>query len=95
VFTSQGQAKRFFVEKVIAQAAAEGVPLSDAEQRMLGFSESDPEFVVTPGLVEKLQAEMSDEAYEAKIAGLIEGAWQRDVESESTPEPFIAKHSRF
>jgi hypothetical protein len=82
VFTSQGQAKRFFVEKVIAQAATEGVPLSDTEQRMLSFSESDPEFVVSPGLVEKLQAEISDAAYEAKIAGLIEEAWQRDVESD-------------
>jgi hypothetical protein len=48
VFTSQGQAKRFFVEKVIGQAATEGVLLSDAEQRMLRFSESDPEFVVSP-----------------------------------------------
>ena len=83
MFTSQGQAKRFFVEKVIAQAATEGVPLSDAEQRILSFSESDPEFVVSPGLVEKLQAEISDDAYETKIAGLIEGAWRRDVESDS------------
>lgn len=83
MFTSQGQAKRFFVEKVIAQAATEGVLMSDAEQRMLSFSESDPEFVVSPGLVEKLQAEISDDAYEAKIAGLIEGAWKRDVESDS------------
>jgi hypothetical protein len=83
VFTSQGQAKRFFVQKVIAQAATEGVALSDAEQRMLSCSESDPEFVVSPGLVEKLQAEISDHAYEAKIASLIEGAWKRDVESDS------------
>jgi hypothetical protein len=83
VFTSQGQAKRFFVERVIAQAAAEGVPLSDAEQRMLSFSESDPEFVVSPGLVEQLQGEISDDAYEAKIAALIEGAWRRDVECDS------------
>jgi hypothetical protein len=83
VFTSQGQAKRFFVEEVTTQAATEDVPLSDAEQRMLSFSESDPEFVVSPGLVEKPQAEISDDAYEAKIAGLIERAWKRDVESDS------------
>ena len=83
MFPSQGRAKRFFVEKVIGQAATEGIPLSDAEQRMLSFSESDPEFVVSPGLVEKLQAQMSDDAYEAKIAGLIERAWKRDVESDS------------
>jgi hypothetical protein len=83
VFTSQGQAKRFFVEKVIAQAATEGVPLSDAEKRMLSFSESDPEFVVSPELVEKLQAEISDDVYEAKVAGLIERAWRRDVKADS------------
>jgi hypothetical protein len=83
VLTSHGEAKRFFVEKVIGEAATEGIPLSDAEQRMLSFSESDPEFVVSPGLVERLQAEISDDAYEAKIAGLIERAWKRDVESDS------------
>jgi hypothetical protein len=82
VFTSQGQAKRFFVEKVIAQAATEGVSLSDAERLVLSFSEFDPEFVVSPELVAQLQAEISDQAYEAKIAGLIERAWERDVESD-------------
>lgn len=51
---------------------------------MLSFSESDPEFVVSPAPVEKLQAEISDEEYEAKIAGLIERAWKRDVESDSS-----------
>jgi hypothetical protein len=50
---------------------------------MLSFSESDPEFVVDPAVVEKLQAEISDEDYEAKIAGLIERSWKRDVEADS------------
>jgi hypothetical protein len=82
VFTSQGQAKRFFVDKIAAQALAEGTPLSDAEQHMLSFSESDPEFAVDPALVEKLEAEISDEEYEAKIAGLIERSWKREVETD-------------
>jgi hypothetical protein len=83
VFTSQPQAKRFFVEKIVAQAISEGTPLSTAEQYMLSFSESDPDFVVKPELVEKLQDEISDADYEAKIAGLIERAWKRDIESDS------------
>jgi len=83
VFTSQGHAKRFFVDKIAAQAETEGIPLSVAERQMLSFSESDPEFVVDPALVEKLQAEISDEDYEAKIAGLLERSWKRDVETDS------------
>jgi hypothetical protein len=83
VFTSQGQAKRFFVEKIVAQAATDGILLSDAERQMLSFSESDPEFVASPALVEKLQTEISDENYEAKAAGLLERSWKRDVESDS------------
>jgi hypothetical protein len=86
VFTSQGQAKRFLVDKIAAQATAEGVPLSDAEQRMLSFSESDPEFAVEPAvieaLVEQLAAEVSDEDYEARITGLIRRACERDTASD-------------
>lgn len=83
MFTSQGQAKRFFVDKIAAQAVTEGTPLSDAERQMLSFSESDPEFAVDSALVEKLQAEISDEDYEAKIAGLIQRSWKRDVATDS------------
>lgn len=80
MFTSQGHAKRFFVDKIAAQAVTEGTPLSDAERQMLSFSESAPGFAVDPALVEKLQAEISDEEYEAKITGLIERTWKRDIE---------------
>ena len=84
MFTSQGQAKRFFVEKIAAQALAEETPLSDAERQMLSFSESDTEFAVDPAMVEKLQAEISDQEYEAKIASLIERSWKRDLESDGS-----------
>ena len=83
MFTSQRQAKRFFVEKIVTQAVTDGTLLSDAERQMLSFSESDPEFVGNPALVEKLQAEITDENYEAKVAGLLERSWKRDVESDS------------
>ena len=83
MFTTQGQAKRFFVDKIITQAAAEGRPLSESERWILSFSESDPEFVVDLTRVAALGAEISDEDYEAKIAGLVERACERDLVSSS------------
>ena len=76
MFGSQSDAKRFFVDRIVAEAAAELKPLSDSERQMLSFSESDPEFIVDPALVNKLAAEISDEDYERKIAGLLERAYQ-------------------
>ena len=49
---------------------------------MLGFSESDPEYVVDPALVDRLASEISDDDYEAKVAALIKRAWKHDVESD-------------
>jgi hypothetical protein len=83
VFGSQSDAKRFFVDRIVAEAAAELKPLSDSERQMLSFSESDPEFVVDPALVKKLAAEISDEEYERKIAGLFKRAYQRDLARDS------------
>ena len=84
MFATQGEAKRFFVERVLAQARAEQVALSPAEQGMLSWSESDPAFTADPALVEQLAAELSEEAYEAKVAGLLERSYQRDLTSDGT-----------
>jgi hypothetical protein len=67
--------KRFFVDKIVKQAVTDGAPLSDAERQMLSLSESDPKFVVSPALVEKLQAEISDEDYETRVASLLDRSW--------------------
>jgi len=82
VFTSQGQAKRFFVEKIVAQAAREGRPLSENERWMLSFSESDPEFVVDATRVRALEAEIPDAEYERKVAGLADRACTTDIASD-------------
>lgn len=79
---TQGDAKRFFVEKVVAEAEHQGVILSESERRMLSWSELDPEFNVDPTLVEKLAAEISDEEYEAKISRLLDAVYRRDVETD-------------
>jgi hypothetical protein len=76
---TQSEAKRFFADKVIQRARTESVPLSDAERRMLLWSESDPEFKVDPQLVEQLATEMSDAEYDMKVAGLLNRAFLADV----------------
>jgi hypothetical protein len=79
VFASQAQAKRFFVNRIISQALKEGNPLSKPEQRMLSWSESDPEFTPDPSLVDRLGEEISDEEYEMKVADLLERAYRDDL----------------
>ncbi|HXI65279.1 MAG TPA: hypothetical protein VNH14_12320 [Gemmatimonadales bacterium] len=81
MFVSQGQAKRFFIERIATQAATEGRPLSDNERWMLSFSESDPDFVVDLSRVSALAAEIPDAEYEDKIAGLAERAYASDFAS--------------
>ena len=76
---TQSEAKRFFVEKVVAQARDEQIQLSDAERRMLSWSESDPDFVADPRLSEQLASELTDEEYEKKIVGLLARRFAADV----------------
>ena len=79
MFSSQGHAKRFFVDKIVAQATHEGHPLSENEQWMLSWSESDPEFKVDASRASALAAQISDDDYEQKIAGLAQRAFARDI----------------
>ena len=81
MFASQGQAKRFFADKIAAQATREGHPLSENERWMLSFSESDPEFVVDHSRVTALAAEIPDAQYEDKVAGLAQRACASDIAS--------------
>src|SRR5688572_6777662 len=81
MFATEGEAKRFFVERIVAQAVAEGTPLSRAQRWMLSHSESDPEFVVDPQLVTECGSEISDEHYETKVADLLKRSYERDVAS--------------
>jgi hypothetical protein len=76
---TQTQAKRFFADRVIQQASAEKVSLSDVERQMLFWSEFDPEFNATPELVAALASQMSDEEYETKISGLLQRGFAIDV----------------
>lgn len=77
---TQAEAKRYFVSRVVDQARAEGAPLSDAEHRMLSWSESDPDFVIDPSLPEQLASEISDKDYETKIGGLLARSFAADID---------------
>lgn len=80
---TQAEAKRFFIEKVVQRARHEGVTLSAAERWMLLFSESDPEFDVDPRRVDELASEISDDEYEAKIAGLLKRSLAADIAADA------------
>jgi len=81
MLASQGLAKRFFVDRIVAQATKEGHPLSENERWMLSFSESDPEFVVDQSRVAALAAEISDADYESKVAELAKRACASEIAS--------------
>lgn len=83
MFSTEGQAKRFFVDKIISQAAFENSPLSSVEQRMLSWSESDPELKPDMSLHTQFAAEISEHDYEVKIAGLIQRSYGRDIASDA------------
>ena len=76
------EARRFFIDKVLAEARHQGMALTDAEQRMLCWSESAPESTADPDLVDRLAAEISDEDYESKVSSLLETALARDLQSD-------------
>jgi hypothetical protein len=80
---TQTEAKRFFIDKVLQQAARESMSLSENERAMLLWSEDDPDLDIDPDLPDKLDAEISQEDYEAKIAGLLKRAWGADTAAES------------
>ena len=80
---SQHEAKEFLVAAILAQASREGVELSGCEQWMLRFSEADPEFQVDPERVAEFERETTDQAYEAKVADLIRGAYEHDTRTDS------------
>lgn len=80
---TQTEAKRFFADRVVRQANAEGLELSDAERAMLLWSESDPEFEADSGLADALASQLSDEEYEKKISGLLARGLAADLAANS------------
>lgn len=88
---TQSEAKRFFADKIIAEAEREGASLSEAERWSLLWSESDPEFVAQldaqfdahPELEEQLDGVMSDERFEPKVRRLFEAVCRRETQGDT------------
>ena len=91
---AQTEAKRFLADRVIQQAVAEGLPLSEAEREMLLWSESDPELTIDPTLPQRLAAETSDEEFERKIGGLLERSFIADTHADPNAESRWKQASR-
>ena len=91
MFASQSQAKRFFANKIIAQAALENINLSEAEGKMLLFSESDPEFILDPAIVARFDTEISEQDYEIKVTDLLQRAYKHDIESDCNAQDIYRK----
>ncbi len=74
------KAKEFLVDRIVDQARCENVSLTDAEIRMLGFSESTAGAAPmdASGISE---SDFDEQAYETKIALLLNHVYDRDVES--------------
>jgi hypothetical protein len=74
-FCSQREAKQFLAAKIIDEAAREGSPLSDTDQRMLFFSEQEPDTL--EGIPEDVLCDV-DEDYEANVTRLLRNTYSRD-----------------
>jgi hypothetical protein len=79
-FHSPLEAKQFFIGKVLEQAEAERLELSEPEKKMLYFTETGndacPEYLAA---VERFDREHDSKPYEAKIAGLLRRAYDREL----------------
>jgi hypothetical protein len=84
MFQTPLEARKFFENKIVEQAGDERMPLSADERLMLSWSESEPDSIADPALVNRLAVEISDEDYEDKIAGLLERSYAADLAHDSS-----------
>jgi hypothetical protein len=78
-FSSQFEAEKFFIDKVTSQAKKEGVPLSEAETYMLGWTATTDGFTPDKHLTEEFCRETTDEKYEKKVCALLRHAYKNDT----------------
>jgi hypothetical protein len=76
---TRDEARGFFISRLVAQAEREGVALSANERKMLDWSEVEMGCVADPEVAEGLAAEMSDQAYEAKMSRLLDAGYATDL----------------
>ena len=81
-FISQEQAKKFFIERIDHQAQKDKRPISEAENYMLRWTETESGFVINQTLIDKFNEETTDEAFEKKIGVLLERAYASDISND-------------
>ena len=77
-FQTERQAKEYLVERIVAEARREQVPLSEVERKMLYFTESG---WTLPNILEvnaEFERDYDNDEYEQKIAGLV-----REIEKQN------------
>lgn len=84
MFAGQAEAKLFFVAKILAQGALQGLSFSAAERYMLSWSESDPHFTRDAGLIAAFEGETNEAEFEEKVARVVREAYARDLQSNPT-----------
>jgi len=80
---TRDEARRFFIDRIVAEAERQGVLLSRNERLMLDWSEVEPDCIADPDVAEALAREISDQDYEAKVSRLLSAAYDRELLSVS------------
>lgn len=84
-FHSAREAKEFLVSKILLEAEREGVSLSEAERKMLYFSETDWTLPDMQQVYDEFSGTYDQDDYEAKIGRLVRRAY-RGVSKQSGDE---------
>ncbi len=74
------RSKQFLIDRILDQAKLDGVQLTDVEIRMLGFAEATASSKDIE-VAREFEREIDDVEYEAKIAALIQHAYELDKKS--------------
>jgi hypothetical protein len=85
-FPSSRDAKAYLIQQILAEADREGIHLSEIEQKMLEYSETEN---TPPGLDEvnaEFDRDYDQSEYEARIASLVRNLLAR-LRAEDSPEP--------
>jgi len=79
-------AKQFLISSVIEEAGVEQVSLSEVEKKMLYFTEVHPSLPDIYEVNTEFERDYDSDEYEAKIAGLLKNARDRDRQSSPSRE---------
>ena len=79
-------AKQFLISRVIEQAEVEHVKLSEIEKKMLYFTEVHPSLPDIYEVNAEFERTCDSDEYEAKVAGLLKSARDRDREKSPSGE---------